>query len=340
VEHDYAAARQRHQGGYGGLTLDPEKPGTIMVSTLDHYYPVGDDLWRSNNYGKTWYSINTVGAVRNVSLSPWVTFGAGTLTNTGNWPTAIAIDPYDSNHVVQGSGQTILTTDNIVSSDTGTASNWTIGALGVEETAVLGLISPPSGPANLLSVLGDLGGFPHTILTASPAAGAFANPIFANGTGINFAQSAPTIMARVGTVSSGTQFGAYSTNSGTSWTPFASYPANTVTGAGSIAVSADGTTFVWSPSDSGVATSYSTNNGNTWTAQRRSCQRVHPRSSTRAEESSRRSGRWPGEPVHCRHGQQQSPVRAQYLRHADLCLRQVQRHFAERTFRGHGRSKR
>ncbi len=219
-----------YQGGYGGLTLDPEKPGTIMVSTLDHYFPVGDDLWRSNNYGQTWYSINTVGAFRNVSLSPYVTFGASTLTNTINWPTAIAIDPYDSNHVVQGSGGTILTTDNIVSSDTGTASNWTIGALGIEETAVLGLVSPPSGPANLLSVLGDVGGFQHTTLTASPAAGAFANPRFGNGTGIDFAQAAPAIMARVGTASSGTQFGGYSTNSGTSWTPFATNPASTVAG--------------------------------------------------------------------------------------------------------------
>ena len=43
-----------YQGGYGGLAIDPEKPGTIMVSTLDHYYPGSDDLWRSNNYGKTW----------------------------------------------------------------------------------------------------------------------------------------------------------------------------------------------------------------------------------------------------------------------------------------------
>jgi hypothetical protein len=254
-----------YQGGYGGLALDAEISGDIMVSTLDHYYPGSDDLWRSTNYGKTWYSVNTVGAYRNVSLSPWVTFGAGTLNGTGNWPTAIAIDPFDSNHVVHGSGQTILTTDNMLTSDSGYPSNWTIGAQGIEETAVLGLISPPSGPANLLSVLGDLGGFQHTTLTASPANGAFANPQFSNGTSIDFAQAAPTIMARVGT-GSNSQLGAYSTNSGTAWTPFATNPAKTVAGAGSIAVSADGSTLVWSPGDSGTATSYSTNNGSTWTA--------------------------------------------------------------------------
>lgn len=254
-----------YQGGYGGLAMDPQKPGTIMVSTLDHYYPVGDDLWRSNDYGKTWYSINTVGANRDVTLSPWVTFGGTTLTNTGNWPTALAIDPFDSNHVVHGSGQTILASSNMVVSDSGTPSNWAIGSLGLEETAVLGLISPPSGPANLLSLLGDLGGFQHTTLVASPPQGQFKNPIFNNGTGLDFAQANPTIVARVGTAN-GTQFGAYSTDSAATWTPFAGSPAKVTVGAGSIAVSADGSTYLWSPQDSGAVTSYSTDKGTTWTA--------------------------------------------------------------------------
>jgi hypothetical protein len=254
-----------YQGGYGGFTLDPEKPGTIMVSTLDHYYPVGDDLWRSLDYGQTWYSINTVGADRNVSLSPWITFGAATLADTGNWPTAIAIDPYNSDHVVQGSGQTILATTDMTTSDTGNPSQWSVGALGIEETVILGLVSPPSGPANLLSVMGDLGGFQHTSLTASPAQGAFSNPLFGNGTGIDFAQSAPLDVVRVGT-SSGSNFGAYSSDGGTTWMPFAANPSGTVTGSGTVAIAADGSAVVWSPADAGSVTSYSTDNGTTWTA--------------------------------------------------------------------------
>jgi hypothetical protein len=254
-----------YQGGYGGLSMDPEKPGTIMVSTLDHYYPVGDDLWRSLDYGQTWYSINTVGADRNVSLSPWVTFGGASLTNTGNWPTALAIDPFNSDHVVHGNGQTILATTDMTTSDAGNPSQWSIGALGIEETVVLGLISPPSGPANLLSVVGDLGGFQHTSLTASPAQGAFSNPGFGNGTSLDFAQSAPLDVVRVGT-SGGNNYGAYSTDGGTTWMPFPSNPKGTVTGSGTVAIAADGSSVVWSPSDAGSVTSYSIDNGTTWTA--------------------------------------------------------------------------
>ncbi len=258
------------QGGYGAVALDPQQPGVIMVSSLDHYYPVGDTLWRSTNYGASWYSIDaggspTVQATWNPSLSPYVSFGAATIVGTGNWVSGLAIDPFNSNHVVYGTGSSVWTTSNMVASDSGTGSQWSVGALGIEETVVLGLISPPAGPANLLSVMGDLGGFQHTSLTASPAAGAFSNPGFSTGTGIDFAQASPSIMARVG-YGSNSQFGAYSTNYGTSWTPFASKPAGVSNGAGSIAVSADGTTLVWAPSDAGAATSYSTNNGQTWTA--------------------------------------------------------------------------
>jgi hypothetical protein len=258
-----------YQGGYGGLTLDPEKPGTIMVATLDHYYPIGDDLWRSLDYGKTWYSINTVGANRDDSLSPYLLFGAASTagTGTGNWVGSLQIDPFNSRHVVYGTGATVETTADMTASDNQTApSNWTVGALGIEETVITGLISPPSGPANLLSVMGDIDGFEHTDLTVSPASGMFQNPSESTGTSIDFAQSTPAFIVRVGNGNGNKQFGGYSTNSGAAWTPFPTNPAGTKNGSGSIAVSADSKTLVWSPGDTGVATSYSTNNGATWTA--------------------------------------------------------------------------
>jgi hypothetical protein len=259
-----------YQGGYGAVTMDPQKPGVIMVSTLDHYTTPGDDLWRSLNYGKTWYSINSLCPVRNVSLSPWLLFGASSTacatTGTGNWVTALQIDPFNSDHVVYGTGGTIETTSNMTASDTGAPSNWTIGALGVEETVITGLISPPLGPANLLSVMGDLDGFQHASLTTSPAIGMFQSPAESTGSSIDFAQSGPATMARVGTGNSSKQFGGYSTNSGTSWTAFTTNPTGTVAGGGTIAVSADGSTFIWEPADTGAVTSYTKSNGATWIA--------------------------------------------------------------------------
>ncbi len=258
------------QGGYGAVALDPEKPGVIMVSTLDHYYPIGDDLWRSTDYGKTWSSLDTVGLHLDDSLSPFLLFGAPSTAGfgTGNWVTGLAIDPFNSDHLVFGTGATIEQSTNLTANDTGGMVNLTVGALGVEETVIEKLVSPPSGPANLLSVMGDLDGFEHTDLTVSPAKGMFQNPGESTGTSIDFAQTIPAYIARVGNGNGNTpaQFGGYSTDSGAAWAPFGSSPSGVVSGGGSIAVSADASTLVWSPSDSASKTSYSTNNGATWTA--------------------------------------------------------------------------
>jgi hypothetical protein len=256
------------QGGYAAVTLDPEKPGTLVASTLDHYYPIGDDLWRSLDYGKTWVSIDTVGIHLDDSLSPYLLFGAGSTAGfgTGNWPTGLAIDPFNSDHLVYGTGATVETTSNLTASDTGQTTNFTVGALGIEETVILGLISPPSGPANLLSVMGDVNGFEHTDLTVSPAQGMFQSPSESTSTSIDFAQAAPATIVRVGNGNGSNQFGGYSTTSGAAWKPFPTNPTGVTGGGGSVAIATDASTIVWSPGDSGSVTSYSKDNGATWTA--------------------------------------------------------------------------
>jgi xyloglucan-specific exo-beta-1,4-glucanase len=77
--------------------------------------------------------------------------------------------------------------------------NVTIESLadGVEETAVLGLASPPSGPP-LLSAVGDIGGFVHKSLTAAPAED-FQNPAFTSTGDIDFAGKKPNLFVRVAT---------------------------------------------------------------------------------------------------------------------------------------------
>lgn len=93
----------------------------------------------------------------------------------------LAIDPFDSNHMLYGTGLTLMGTKNLLNWDistSGTRKNITLSSLadGIEETAVQGLVAPPSGPL-LVSVVADVGGFVHTSLGGIPAE--FTNPTWA-----------------------------------------------------------------------------------------------------------------------------------------------------------------
>lgn len=151
-------------------------------------------------------------------------------------------------------------TDNLTSADSNQTTNWSVRALGIEEAAVLDLISPPTG-AHLLSGLGDVNGFRHDDLSVSPRQGMFTNPMFGNTESLDFAQSNPSIIVRIGNGQPGKR-GAYSLDGGMTWSPFASNPSLGRRSIGKIAVSADGGTIVWSPATG--TPFYSRDFGTTW----------------------------------------------------------------------------
>lgn len=70
---------------------------------------------------------------------------------------ALVIDPFDSNRWMYGTGVTIQGGRDLLEWDT--THNITLQSMadGIEETAVLGLISPPTG-ARLISAVEDIGG--------------------------------------------------------------------------------------------------------------------------------------------------------------------------------------
>jgi len=239
------------QGGYGfsGLAVDPRKPSTVMVTTLDRWWPE-DEIYRTTDGGATWKALADK-SVRNASGAPYVG------THTGHWMTALAIDPFDSGHVLYGTGNGILRSKDANASDSGGTSHWSMGARGLEETALMDAIAPPGG-ATVITAMGDQGGFRHDDLNKVPA-GRLRNPLMSNSTDIDFAQSKPSMMVRVGT--GGEQDGAYSTDGGRTWHGFKAEP---VAGAdsGHIALAADGSAVVWT--EAGQAPYRSTDKGASW----------------------------------------------------------------------------
>ncbi len=266
-----------NSNGYGGIAVDPSHTGHLLLSTLDQYWPTGDVVYYSTDNGQTWrdvsseqtpglpYSVSPNLATHNDSIAPWN--GPTDTLTTGNWVTAVAIDPFNANHALYGTGGGIWTTTDIGNAVPSASSvgivDWTIGANGLEETAVENLWAPPSGPVILLSQIGDVYGFADQDLTTAPLTN-LSNP-GATPTSMDFEQTTPTTVVRVTDGTGGaTPIGELSTDAANTWTAFASTPTGTK-GGGMIAIAPDGSSMVWATEDTSSVW-YSKNQGRTWTA--------------------------------------------------------------------------
>uniref|UniRef100_UPI00403F0927 X2-like carbohydrate binding domain-containing protein n=1 Tax=Paenibacillus sp. FSL R5-0713 TaxID=2921655 RepID=UPI00403F0927 len=262
--------------GYGGLAVDAQNPGTLMVATLNSWWPDAT-LFRSTDGGATWtriwefdgYPNRKLRYTQDISAAPWLTFGTNpappeTTPKLGWMIGDLEIDPFDSDRMMYGTGATIYGTKNLTDWDDDEKINISVMAKGVEEIAVLDLISPPSG-AHLVSGLGDVSGFRHNNLDQAPAT-IFTSPNYPSTESLDFAELSPNTMVRVGKADYAADPNArsigLSSDGGTTWYKANAEPAGT-TGGGTVAISADGNRLVWSTSDKGVH--YSTG-GNSWTA--------------------------------------------------------------------------
>jgi photosystem II stability/assembly factor-like uncharacterized protein len=274
--------------GFGGLSVDAERPNTIVVAALNQWWP-DTQFFRSLDGGTNWSLIwnvswtNPAGwppyvvpnyLIDYASVAPWLTFGSTPATCTATGPSngscpqptpklgwmaeSLEIDPFNSGRMFYGTGATMYGTNNLTAWDTNGIVNINVAAVGIEETAVQDLISPPSGTAHLISAISDVGGFTHNDLTKPSVMDA--NPVFTSGASLDFAERKPGFIVRVGSGgANGANIG-FSADGGQTWTPGSS-PSGA--SGGTVAAAADGSRVVWS---SGSGVFFSLDLGTTWTA--------------------------------------------------------------------------
>ena len=243
--------------GYGSVAVDPSSPETVLAGTWNHYAPL-DEIFRSTDAGKSWVP-TLADAAWDAAAAPY----AGTMNR--HWIADVEIDPFEPGHAILTTGFGIWATHGLRNADSGKPATWAFEDRGIEETVPLALASPPDG-AHLLSGLGDIDGFRHDDLSASPRH-RLGGPPYKNTARIAFAWGKPSVIVRSGNTYRNDQITAsYSTDGGASWRPFASEPPGTAgalgRGEGAIAVSADGKRVVWSPT--AVAPHFTTDWGGTW----------------------------------------------------------------------------
>ncbi len=255
--------------GYGGLGVDLQHPGTLVVAAVNSWWPDGM-LFRTTDGGAVWKpiwefvgypSVNRYYTI-DISQAPWLNMGVTEKPAPeppfmlGWMMEGLSIDPFDSDRMMYGTGATLYATENLTDWDAdGGVIDIESTAWGMEETSVLGLVSPPEGTAHLVSVVGDVGGWVHADLDTPPAVG-YSVPDSGTNSSIDFAENSAATMVRVG------EGFAITYNGGDEWNKsWATLPGTY----GEVAISSDAAAIVWAPKDGPVSYAYN-NGGSSWTA--------------------------------------------------------------------------
>lgn len=247
--------------GYGGISVDASKPGTVIVATMDRWSKEAE-IFRTRDGGKTWKPLMTSAKLDGGGVAH-VYHHRETLS-APQWLGDIQIDPFDPNRAMFVEGGGVWATWDLTAADSGKPTHWSFHSNNLEELCIRDLVSPPEGPP-LVSAMLDACGMRHDDVGVSPKGGIFQNPMCASSDDIDFAGKKPNVMVRVGNHpwdgSKGPR-GAISKDGGATWKPFATEPPG-CGGMGSVAVSADGQVIIWAPREAKAA--ISRDEGKTWT---------------------------------------------------------------------------
>lgn len=246
--------------GYAAVSVDVNNPKHLIVSTHclggKHGYH-SDEMFRSTDGGKRWKPIFKTGHEYDYAKAPYVKVAPL------HWMFDIEINPANPEHALFTTGFGGWETFNLSAVERGEPVKWSILSEGIEETVPLELYAPTKG-ARLISGIGDYGGFTHFDLNRPDPLGSHANPHFGNTNGVTGAWLRQELIVRVGTLF-GHQPGArpisYSEDGGRNWTMCTALPTEKARN-GHIAVSADGSSWVWTPDRSDAF--HTRDRGTTW----------------------------------------------------------------------------
>lgn len=251
-------------GGFGGVSVDAQNPDTLVVSSLGWWTDEGDNLYYSEDGGTTWTGLFNAknkekNYVMDTSQAGWLDWGRGDNgAKTGWWVSDVNINPFNSDEVMYGTGATIFSTVNITkhASEPVTIA---FDAYGLEETAIFEMVSPPAmeGAPELYSIMGDLTGFAHMDVTVCPDDAHFMKMGVACDLDVAYLNPMIAVFTteeRVGVV--------YTKDGGSSWQALLSLPEPSQ--GGNVAVSADGSSIVWAPSNASGQVYVTYDFGETW----------------------------------------------------------------------------
>jgi len=175
---------------------------------------LNSQIYLSKNGGKLWEKLSYTRSP-NVPWWPKKYWASAT--------SAILFDPLNSGRVWYTNWYGTWRTDDIDES----SSKWVTYEQGHEEMCVFKLLSTPSG-GNLFTCIADNDGNRHTSLDKYPVK-SYDNPELQETTSIDFCESNPVFMARVGSWNWGKKGGgAVSSDNGQTWEPFATMPMDSI----------------------------------------------------------------------------------------------------------------
>lgn len=271
-----------HFGGYGGISIDPADSNHLVVSSINSWRPQrwdnstkagwGDKIFATTDGGETWISI--FGDLSDDEISSAADDAPIAVLNKNgynwiegesiHWAGSIEFDPFNPKRVFVTSGNGVFMTDNF---SPGKRFLWYFTVKDFEETVPEDLVSIPGGP--LITVIADYDGFVHDNIRR-PVKASRHNPLIGSTTGIDYATKKPAIIVRVGgndKPDSDKDYVFplwYSTDTGNTWTQFATHPDPGQNYRGKIALSADGTVVLWNPEGKNVLLR-TDDRGATWT---------------------------------------------------------------------------